>query len=207
MCLIIHSRVVPWFSWTWVVYPPFSWWCELWMMYILFRDIYVWYLIMSSSSFSLFLPSCDVSYTPGLSMTTPVLSTSTPLLLTSTPLLSVSNIVYVLLAAMSFILRPLFLFLQRLAFLLSCLYHYYPWSIVHNFLEGFWYNWCRLSGLRWYWFRLHRLSHLLSYCRRLHRLCRYYYNYCCCYPLLRWHHEYWHHFCILIKWSHLCEWR
>ena len=44
MCVIIHLWVIPMFPWTQVVYPPFSCWCDLRVMHILFRDISVCYL-------------------------------------------------------------------------------------------------------------------------------------------------------------------
>ena len=43
MCIVVQYRVLTLFSWPRVVYPPLSWWYDLGMMYIIFRDILVGY--------------------------------------------------------------------------------------------------------------------------------------------------------------------
>ena len=107
----------------------------------------------------------------------------------------------------NFISRPGLLFLKWLPFPVSFIHNYYPLSLVCNSLEDFRYSWRNLLGLCSLLHHLHRLWLLLHYWLRLHRIRCYYCNYYSCYPLLRRRHMYWNNSCILLKWSHFCQWR
>ena len=79
----------------------------------------------------------------------------------------------------TFLLRPVFLSLQRLPFPVSLIQCCYPLSLVCNFMEDcqYWvwgYSWWCIHGLHWCNIHINRLCHILCHWRRLHRLHCYY---------------------------------
>ena len=213
MCVVFHYRVIPWLCWPQVIYLLVSWWCDLGIMYILFRDIFIWYF------------SCVIIF---------VLSVIVFIWCVLHSLGIDSHSFF-------FDVHPCVADIHSCDFhFYCCIFSTYGYVILYRvqyfcFFGGYhsWYliysvaihflffinncrvvgsvcggggRWHRLCELPWRQFHLHMVFHILCYWCRIYRLHRYYYNYYGYYTLLQLRHIYWHRFCILLKWSRLFQW-